>query len=274
MTEAEKKAEELRKKDAEILARRKKKFDAARFDHIEKTNKIHGQPKPQESRPEPPRAAPEKEDTKKKKWSLFKKKPKEPAKTASASSSSSVAGANESSASQNTKVKPPPPIAVGSVKPDFHSTQHEIAPNWASVDQKNELPQPSVGHSSDACYPRPPSAAAIPTHVPTNKRPDRPALPQYNTVGYGTAGRSTNNNNNNNNNNNTGISSTIAAFQAGAAKPKTGDPRQMKQPKVSSSTSETMDPRGNITRTITRTITEPNGNVRTETQVVEIPAER
>jgi len=61
MTEAEKKAEEMRLKDAEKLAQRKKKFDAARFEHIEKTNKVHGQPKPHPA----PAPEPEPEQSKK-----------------------------------------------------------------------------------------------------------------------------------------------------------------------------------------------------------------
>ena len=46
MTEEQKRNEAMRLKDAEILARRKQKFDAARFSHIESTNKVHGAPKP------------------------------------------------------------------------------------------------------------------------------------------------------------------------------------------------------------------------------------
>ena len=259
MTKAEIKAEEMRKKDAEMLARRKKKFDAARFDHIEQTNTIHGQPKPQAPPPEPQKA-PAKEEGKKG-WRIFKKKPKDSKKT------TPIAKESSTTTTKVVKAKPPPPIAAGSTKPKIHSTPQEVAPNWAGVDKKNERPQPNVGHSSDLNYPRPMSAAKIPTAKtsPTAGSKKAPSAgPPYNTVGYGTAGRKAG----------TGISGTIAAFGAGASKPKTGDPREMKQPKVETSTSESMDVRGNITRTITRRITEPNGKVKTETEVIKVPPNR
>eukprot|EP00536_Pseudo-nitzschia_multiseries_P002099 jgi/Psemu1/283481/fgenesh1_pg.28_\ len=275
-TDAEK-AEALRLKDAEILARRKKKFDAARFEHIEKTNQVHGQPKPQERRPPETITTAaatttqtgDTTTTKKKKWGLFKKKTDK--KAAAAAATTTTTTTTEPTPTRFV-AKPPPPIAAGSVKPTIHSTPHEIAPNWASVDRKHQTarPQTSVGHSSDACYPRPPSAAAIPKHaVPPKKRSgdykyDPSSLANYNTVGYGAAGRPAT----------TGITGTISAFQANPAKPLTGDPRQTKQPRVQTSTSESMDNHGNITRTITKTITEPNGKVRTETQVIEVPAKR
>uniref|UniRef100_A0A7S4AR73 Uncharacterized protein n=1 Tax=Pseudo-nitzschia australis TaxID=44445 RepID=A0A7S4AR73_9STRA len=265
MTEAEIKAEEMRKKDAEMLARRKKKFDAARFDHIEKTNTIHGQPKPQAPPPEPQKA-PAKEEGKKKGWRIFKKKPKDSNKTTTVAKESSTSSTTTTT-TKVAKAKPPPPIAAGSVKPKIYSTPLEIAPNWAGVDQKNVRPQPNVGHSSDLNYPRPMSAAKIPaakTSPATGSKKAPSTGPPYNTVGYGTAGRKAG----------TGISGTIAAFSAGASKPKTGGPRNTKQPRVETSTSESMDVRGNITRTITRKITEPNGNVKTETEVIKVPPNR
>jgi len=252
MTEAERKAEEMRKKDAEILARRKQKFDAARFDHIEKTNKVHGQPKPHPAPEQPTKPDKEPEESKRKGWRIFKKKNKESEKEL----------VKESTKPMFT-VKPPPPIAAGSVKPNVFSTPHEVTPNWATVDQQNQSPQPDVGHSSDACYPRPAFAPKIPTHKASEPPKKEPNKPKYNTVGYGTGKKS-----------GTSISDTIAAFQTTAIGPKVGGPRKMAQPKVESSTSESMDARGNITRTITRKITELDGKMRTETEVVEIPAKR
>ena len=86
--------EALRRKDAEKLAQRKKKFDANRFAHIEKQNKLHGppshQPPPQQSEVPPPPATFEEsndsggndtnKNTKQKGWRIFKKK-KTPAST-------------------------------------------------------------------------------------------------------------------------------------------------------------------------------------------------
>jgi len=254
MTDAEKKAEEMRLKDAEILQRRKKKFDAARFAHIENTNKVHGQPKPQPS-PEQPdwrcESDAKKEDEKKKGWRIFKKKNKNSATELLKQSTDTL-----------PKPKDPPPIARKSVMPEFVPV--EIAPNWAGVDQQNQRPHPNLGHSSDANFPRPPTAAKLPTHVPKEPRkPDDPNKPMYETAGYGASDRKSG----------TSISSTIAAFQGGF-KPKTGKPRQMKKESVTSSSSETMDSRGNITRTITKKITQPDGKIRTETEIIEIPAKR
>lgn len=249
MTEAEKKAEEMRLKDAAILERRKKKFDAARFAHIENNNKVHGQPKPQAAAEQPDwkkESEKKKEETKKKGWKIFKKKDKDSPTELVKESTDPMTDA--------------PPIAARSEKPD--NIPVEMAPNWAGVDQQNQKPQPNYGHSSDVNFPRPPTAAEIPKHAPKNPvKPRDPKKPMYESAGYGTQSRKPTG----------GLSSTIAAFQGGF-KPVTGKPRQMKKQVVSSSSSETMDARGNITRTITKTIIEPNGKKRTETEVVKIPA--
>jgi len=250
MTEAEKKAEELRLKDAEILQRRKEKFDAARFAHIEKTNMIQGQPNPQPAseqlnwRNETDAKI---EETKKRGWRIFKKKTRD-----------SATELLKESTNPLPVPKNHPPIAARSIKPE--NIPVEMSPNWAGVDQQNQRPQPNVGHSSNANFPRPLSAVKMLTHQPQNPIvPPDPNKPMYETVGYGGRKPDTN------------ISSTIAAFQAGL-KPLTGKPRQMKKQNVVSCTSETMDSWGNITRTITRKITEPNGKTRSETEVIEIPA--
>lgn len=254
MTEAEKKAEQMRLKDAEILQRRKKRFDAARFAHIENANKIHGQPK-QHPRPEQPDWRSErdakKEDEKKKGWRIFKKKTK-----------NSETELLKESADTFPKPKAPPPIAAKSEISELIPV--EIAPNWAGVDQQNQRPHPNLGHSSDTNFPRAPTAAKLPMHVPKELRKrDDPNKPLYETAGYGASGIKPTGN----------ISSTISAFQ-GTFKPKSGTPRRMKKESVSSSSSETMDSRGNITRTITKKITEPSGKIRIETEVIEIPAKR
>ena len=254
MTEAEKKAEAMRLKDAEMLQRRKQKVDAARFAHIEKTNKIHGEAKPQ-SAPEQADWRSESEEkrkeSKKKGWGIFKKKDK-----------NSPTEVLKSSDDPNLTLKDPPPIAAKSVMPEH--TPVEIAPNWAGVDQQNQRAHPNLGHSSDACFPRPPTAAELPKHVPDGPvTKPKPINERYENTGYGAKDR----------NKSSDISSTIAAFQGGF-KPLTGKPRPMRKEKVSSSTSETMDNKGNITRTITKTITDANGKKRTETEVIKIPAKK
>lgn len=259
MTEAEKKAEKMRLKDAETLERRKKKFDAARFAHIENTNKIHGQPNLTTPKPAPEqsKASNEKQESKRKGWRIFKKKNKDENTTL----------LKESTNPTPPTAKSPPPIAARSIKPT--NIRQEVSAGWASVDKQNERPQPNVGHSSDPNYPRPESSTTPAYNVPpavSKKSPTPPApeQPKYKTVGYGATGKKPV----------SSVSGTIAAFQAGAPAPKTGNPRQMKEPKVVTSTSESMDARGNITRTITRQITEPDGKTRTETEVIEKPAKR
>jgi len=254
MTEAEKKAEEMRLKDAEFLQRRKKKFDADRFAHIEKTKKVYGEPEPVAA-PEPTdwrsESDAKKEEEKKKGWRIFKKKNKNSATELLKESTVTL-----------PKPRDLPPISAKSEMPEHVPV--EMAPNWAGVDQQNQCPHPNLGHSSDANFPRPPTAAKLQTHVPKEPRkPDDPNKPMYKTAGYGASGRKPG----------TNISSTIAAFQGGF-KPLTGKPRQMKKQSVTSSSSETMDSRGNITRTITKKITDPDGKIRTETEIIEIPAKR
>lgn len=255
MTEEQKRNEAARLKDAEILARRKKKFDAARFDHIDSNNQIHGAPKehaPKEDRDWKKESETKLEEEKKRGWRIFKKKDKN--------------SANEllkESTDPKYQLEPPPPIAAKSEKPD--GIPVEMAPNWAGVDQQNQRPHPNYGHSSDVSFPKLPMAAKLPTHVPVKARPKPdPNKPMYDTVGYGAKGVKADGN----------ISSTIAAFQKGF-KPITGKPRNMKKEKVVSSQSETMDNKGNITRTITKKITDPNtGKTRTETEVIKMPAKK
>ena len=255
MTEEQKKAEAMRLKDAEILARRKKKFDTARFEHIKSNNHVHGEPEPQTGKERPDwkkESETKKEEEKKKGWRIFKKKDKN--------------AANEllkESANPMFQLEPPPAIAARAEKPD--GVPVKIAPNWAGVDRQNQKPQPNYGHSSDANYGGRPTLPKLPTHVPEKPRPPPdPKKPMYDTVGYGAKGVKADDN----------ISGTIAAFQKGF-KPITGKPRAMKKEKVVSSQSETMDNRGNITRTITKKITDPNtGKTRTETEVIKIPAKK
>jgi hypothetical protein len=260
------KAEEMRKRDAEKLNARKKKFDAARFAHIEETNQKHGQPTVVPSsavNSNNNNKETIQEKNKRKGWGIFSKKKNNNNNAEDATTTTTV-----------TKVvKSPPPIAARSVKPA--NVPQPVSAGWASVDKQNERTLPVV-HSSEPNYPRPPELSSSTTTSSTttndkkSNRPKTPEKPIYKTVGYGTT---TTTNGNNNNNNNT-VSSTITNF-GGSIKTKMGNPRQMKQPKVSSSTSESMDNNGNITRTITRKIKDPStGKITTETEIIEIPASK
>ena len=72
-----------------------------------------------------------------------------------------------------------------------------------------------------------------------------------------------------------GIAGKVAALKAqpgGGINPAIVKKRKMKTPKIVTDTKETTDAQGNITREITRYITEPDGTKRTEKEVVKIPA--
>jgi hypothetical protein len=68
-----------------------------------------------------------------------------------------------------------------------------------------------------------------------------------------------------------GVASKIAGLQAGGLNPNVKKKRKMKTPKIVTDIKETRDPAGNITREITRYITEPDGTKRTEKEVQNIP---
>ena len=66
----------------------------------------------------------------------------------------------------------------------------------------------------------------------------------------------------------------IAGLQAGGLSTVPMGPRTMKTPKIVTDTKETWDKQGNITREITRYITEIDGTKRTEKEIVKIPAKK
>lgn len=261
MTESEK-AEEMRKRDSLILNARKKKFDTARFAHIEKTNQKYGQPKEVIS-PRPSDTSSvshndnenKQEKNKRRGWNFFSKKNKS---NTDVTPNKDTASTTTKTASTTSAIKNPPPIAARSVKPV--NIRQEVSPGWASVDKQNERILPVV-HSSEL------GASTI--NIPSaNKKSQNsspnPELPIFKTVGYGTTILSGDKNNGT-------VSTTIANLQGSYNKKKMGNPRQMKQPKVNSSTSESIDAFGNITRTITRQIVDGTGKSTTETEIIEIP---
>ena len=71
-----------------------------------------------------------------------------------------------------------------------------------------------------------------------------------------------------------GVASKVAALKdaKGGLNPAIKKERKMKTPKIVTDTKETVNAKGNITREITRYITEPDGTKRTEKEVVQIPA--
>jgi hypothetical protein len=66
----------------------------------------------------------------------------------------------------------------------------------------------------------------------------------------------------------------IAGLQADGISTVPKGPRTMKTPKVVTDTKESWDKQGNITREITRYITEIDGTKRTEKEIVKIPAKK
>ena len=134
---------------------------------------------------------------------------------------------------------------------------------------------PHVGHSSDRNFSGPKSKAALTAAAQTQTKPPQqtptttpyqydPSQPRtYTTVGYGATGATTATTTKEKNNT---VAKTMAAFQKNQPKLYTGPPRNMQNEQVVSTTSEAMDNRGTITRTITKTITDPRtGQTRTET---------
>jgi hypothetical protein len=70
-----------------------------------------------------------------------------------------------------------------------------------------------------------------------------------------------------------GVAGKVAALKSGGGlNPAIVKKRKMKTPKIVTDTKETTDAAGNITREITRYITEPDGTKRTEKEVVKVPA--
>lgn len=69
-----------------------------------------------------------------------------------------------------------------------------------------------------------------------------------------------------------GVAAKVAGLQAGGMRTTAPTKRRMKTPKIVTDTKETRDKFGNITREITRYITEPDGSKRTEKETVHISA--
>jgi hypothetical protein len=264
MTEAER-AEEMRRRDAEKLAARKKKFDEARFAHIEQANaKAQEQSVVFEKRLEEkkipgakytPRPAPEPETTakpvgeqscknQKKGWKLVYQKKEQPAINVEPS-------------------KPLPPLAGQATRPT--NVRQAVTPGWASVDKQNERPQTYI-HSSDMACRGLANSAPAPVNPAPQKAPV-PEAPKYKMVGYGTSGPKPQLEGVN-------VTSNVTKLQSNGLKTKLEGPRNMVKPKVIVDTKESFDAYGNITRTITRHITDPDGKKRTETEVVQVPSKK
>ena len=187
MTESEK-AEEMRKRDSVILNARKKKFETARFAHIEKTNQKYGQPKEVIS-PKPLDSSSvnhnnsdndkdnKQEKNKRRGWNLFSKKNN--SNTDVTPNKDTASTTKTKTASTTSAIKNPPPIAARSVKPI--NVRQVVLPGWASVDKKNERTIPEV-HSSKL-------AASTKTISSANKKSQNSSsntkLPIFKTVEYG-----------------------------------------------------------------------------------------
>lgn len=260
MTDAER-AEEMRRRDAEKLAARKKKFDAARFAHIEKANakaqeqeevfkkrveekRIPGAkytPKPTANPTESPVKVQTPSDTRKG-WKLIYKKKEPPVVNMEPS-------------------KPLPPLAGKNERPT--NVRQAVTPGWAAVDKKNERPHTYV-HSSDLDCKGLAHSAPSPVN-PTGQKFIPHDEPTYQKVGYGAASG------NKPEMDGVSVLNKISKMQGTDPKKKLQGPRSMAKAKVTESKSESFDAHGNMIRTITRHITDPDGKKRTETEVIEIP---
>jgi len=69
-----------------------------------------------------------------------------------------------------------------------------------------------------------------------------------------------------------GVQDRIAGLKASGLKTQNTGGKRMKTPRIITDTKESWDREGNITREITRYITEPDGSKRTEKETVYIPA--
>lgn len=70
------------------------------------------------------------------------------------------------------------------------------------------------------------------------------------------------------------VQERIRGLQEGGIRTVPTGPRKMKTPKIVTDTKETWDRQGNITREITRYITEIDGTKRTEKEIVKVPAKK
>jgi hypothetical protein len=260
MTAAER-AEEMRRRDAEKLAARKKNFDAARFAHIEKANaKAREQEEVFKKRIEEKRipgakyvprtsTAPSEEAKKahtttdtRKGWKLIYKK-KEPHVV------------------KIEPTKPLPPLAGKNERPT--NVRQAVTPCWATVEKKNERPHSYIHSSALDCKGL---AHSAPSPVnPTGQKFIPHEEPTFKTVGYGAAsGKKPQTE---------GVSvlNKISNIQGSDTKKNLQGPRSMVKAKVTESKSQSFDAHGNMICTITRHITDPDGKKRTETEVIDVP---
>ncbi|KAL3917029.1 MAG: hypothetical protein SGILL_004903, partial [Bacillariaceae sp.] len=258
MTPAEK-AEEMRRRDAEKLAARKKKFDAARFEHIEKANsKAQDQEGVFKKRIEEKRIpgatynskvfeTPAEADKKEQKdtrkgWKLIYQKKEQPVVQVEPS-------------------KPLPPLAGKNERPT--NVRSHVTPGWAATDKQNERPH-TYTHSSDLQCNGMAHSAPSPVN-PTGQKFIPHDEPTHKNVGYGTQGSKPRMEG-------VSVKNSISGIQGNGPKAQLRGPRSMDKAKVKESKSESFDEHGNLIRTITRKITDPNGKTRTETEVIEVPS--
>jgi hypothetical protein len=260
MTAAER-AEEMRRRDAEKLAARKKKFDAARFAHIEIANaKAREQEEVFKKRIEEKRipgvqyvprmsTTPTEESKKgqtptdkRKGWKLIYRKKEPPVVNIE-------------------PTRPLPPLAGKNERPT--NVRQAVTPGWAAVEKKNERPHSYV-HSSELNCKGLAHSAPSPVN-PTGQKFIPHDEPTFKTVGYGAAsGKKPQLEGVN-------VFNKVSNLQGSDTRKKLQGPRSMVKAKVTESKSESFDAHGNMIRTITRHITDPDGSKRTETEVINIP---
>lgn len=275
----EERAEEMRRRDAEKLAARKKKFDASRFAHIEKANaenqvrsvdfqkeheakKIPGARVPAfasskttaTTASEPPPEVDEATKEKQNRWKFFNRKRRE----------EEIAKEREAERALREAVKPPPPVGGRNARPT--NVRNEVQPGWAGVEKELQQPKPVVHSSAANC-----SGLARGADMEAGNGAKVPYIPhknpEFQTVGYGSQGRPTSSSGD-------VVGSVTNMFNINAKPQPKGPPRNMAKAKVVVSQSESIDAQGKVVKTVTRHITEPDGTKRTETEVVDAPARK
>jgi hypothetical protein len=275
MTDAER-AEEMRRRDAEKLAARKKKFDENRFAHIDKANaqnqvrsadfqkeheskKIPGARVPtfsstkNQSAPDPSPEIDEATKEKQNRWKLFNRKRRD----------EEVSKEKEIEKARQDAIKPPPPLAGRNTRPT--NVRNEVQPGWAGIEKGLQQPKP-VAHSSAANCSGLAKGADMETGQGEKVAYIPHENPKFENVGYGTQNRSKNDGG--------AVSTSIFSLNANAKPQPKGPPRNMTQAKVVVSESESIDAQGKVVKTITRTIIEPDGTKRTETETADSSTKR
>lgn len=246
-------AEKARMSDAEKLAARKKKVDAERFAHIKQVNAAA------QAKADPKRAAEIEKDTAE-------------ADTYTSNLPQNKAGAAAPAPAAAAPEKQKKKGLFGGMFGKKKNKEPAPAPAPASAPKAAAAPAPKP---AAAPAPAPPKiATAVPGGGAGQKTWIKPLPEGQKKTTYTADGavaqplgvkKMVQGN---------AVQERIRGLQEGGIKTVPTGPRKMKTPKVVTDTKETWDKQGNITREITRYITEIDGTKRTEKEIVKIPAKK